>query len=182
MSNVPIFDTDNISIGPGVLFVGPSGTTPTLDVGAIAEDGMEFTVTREFLEVFQGSPKTLIKRFVTEETVELSVQSLEWNLLNLVTALGTGVTTSDGAQDTYSFGGDPDTNDVAVKVQHTLPSGNTISILIWLAQPLGEWTLSLAQDELQTFPFSFKALESTLSWDGVALPVNQKLFRIIREK
>lgn len=164
------------------MFIGPAGTTPTLDVGAIAEDGMEFTVTREFLEVFQGSPKSLIQRFVTEETVELTVQSLEWNLLNLVTALGTGVTTSDSSIDTYSFGGDPDTDKVAVKVEHALPSGNTISILIWLAQSLGEWTLSLAQDELQTFPFSFKALNATESWDGVALPVNQNLFRIVREK
>lgn len=182
MANVPTFDADNISIGPGLLFIGLLGTTPVLDVGAIAEDGMVFTVTREFLDVFQGSPKTRIKRFVIEETVELAVQSLEWNLLNLTFALGTGVTTSDATTDTYSFGGDADTTEVAVRVEHTLPSGNTISIFIWRTQPMGEWELNLAQDELQQFPFGFIGLEATVSWDNVDLPVNQNLFRIVRTK
>ncbi len=182
MANVPAFITDNISVGPGILFIGLAGATPTIDVGAIAEDGMEFNVTREFLDVFQGSPKSLIKRFVIGEEVELIAQGIEWNLFNLALALGTGVTTSDANTDSYSFGEDPDTLEVAVLLQHALPSGHTISIRLWRAQSNGEWTTSLAQDELQQFPFSFKALSSTLGWDQESLPIGQKLFRIVREK
>ncbi len=182
MANVPTHDADNISLGPGILFIGLLGTTPTIDVGAIAEDGMTFTVTREFLEVFQGSPKSRIKQFVITETAELEVQSLEWNLLNLPFALGAGVTTSDANTDTYSMGGDANTSEVAVRVEHTLPSGNTISIFIWRAQTQGEWELNLAQDELQQFPFAFRALEATQSWDLVDLPAKQKIFRIVRTK
>ncbi len=182
MANVPTFDADNISLGPGILFIGLLGTTPILDVGAIAEDGMTLNVTREFLEVFQGSPKTRIKQFVITETVEVEVQSLEWNLLNLPFALGAGVTSSSGTEDVYSMGGDADTSEVAIRIEHTLPSGNTISIFIWRAQTQGEWELNLAQDELQQFPFAFRALEATVSWDQVDLPAKSNLIRIVRTK
>jgi hypothetical protein len=182
LANVPAYNTDNISLGPGILFIGASGTTPTVDVGAIHEEGMTFTVTREYLEVFQGSPKTRIINFVTQETAELTMQTLEWKLENLPFALGAGVTTSSGSQDTFSYGGDSGTKEVAVRVQHTLPTGHTISILMWRAQPSGEWELNMTQDDLQSFPFSFRALTATQSWDGAALASNQQLFRIIRDK
>lgn len=182
MANIPAFTTDNISLGPGIVFIGPVGATPTVDVGAIQEDGIEFTVTRELLEVFQGSPKSRIANFVTGETVEMTAQTLEWNLLNLPFAMGTGVTTSSATIDTYAFGSDPDLDEVALRIQHALPSGHTVLIDIWRAQPIGEWTMTLAQDELQQFPFGFRALVATTEWDGSALPVGEQLFRITREK
>ena len=37
MSNVPSYTADNISLGPGILYVGVVGTTPSIDVGAIAK-------------------------------------------------------------------------------------------------------------------------------------------------
>lgn len=164
------------------MYLGLSGTTPSTDVGAIAEDGMQFNVTREYLEVFQGSPKQLIKQFVTNETAELVVQALEWNLMNLPLALGAGVTTSSASTDTFSFGGDPDTKEVAVRVEHTLPTGQTISLYMWKAQASGEWELNLAQDTLQQFPYSFKALVATTAWDGTSLSSGQQLFRLKRQK
>ena len=182
MSNVPSYTADNISLGPGILYVGVVGTTPSIDVGAIAEDGMEFNVTRDFLEVNQGSPKVLIKQFVTGETVELKCNTIEWNLTNLTYALGTGVTTSTALKDTYAFGADPATREVAVHVQHALPSGHTISLYMWRAQPTGEWNMSMKQDELHQFPFSFKALQATTAWDGSALAVGQQLFKVTRFK
>lgn len=181
MANVPLYTVDNITLGPGILFVGPTGTTPTVDVGAISEDGMEFTVGREFLEVFQGQPKTLIVTFPLSETVEVKVQGIEWNLMNLPKALGAGVTTSVGGVETFSFGGDPGIDEVAVLIQHAMPSGDTVSIYMWRCQPSGEWTMSMAQDTLHTFPWSFKALEATTAWDGSALAVGQRLFRIRRD-
>jgi hypothetical protein len=182
MANIPTFNCDNISIGPGIFFIGAAGTTPTIDIGAISEDGMEITVTQEFLDVFQGNPKSLTCRFKTGEDVELVASGLEWNLPNLVFALGGGVTTSTATLDTFSFGSSPSTDDVAVLIQHAMPSGDTVSFYLWKAQVLGDWSLTLAQDELQTFPFSFKGLVATQNWGGEALPVGQQLFRIVREK
>jgi len=182
MANVPSYNSNNISLGPGILYVGLAGTTPTIDVGAISEDGIEITVSQEFLEVFQGSPKQLIKQFKTDEGMEIVATGIEWNLINLAFALGAGVTSSSASQDTFAFGGDPDTDLIALKIEHTLPSGNTISIYVWQAQASGEWSLSLAQDELSTFPYSFKALVSTVNWNSTALPVGEQLFKIVRQK
>lgn len=182
MANVPNYDANNISIGPGVIYIGLAGTTPSIDVGAISESGIELTVGSEFLEVNQGSPKQLIKIFKTSETMDIVATGIEWDLLKLPFALGAGVTTSSASQDTFSFGGDPDTNNVALRIDHTLPSGHTISIYIWNAQPSGEWTLNMAQDTLTAFPYTFKALVSTLNWGNEALPVGQQLFRIVRQK
>lgn len=167
-------------MGPGILFIGLVGTTPTIDVGAISEDGMEFTVSREFIEVYQGQPRTLIKTFPSQEVVEVTCNGIEWNLFNLPLALGSGVTTTSATQDTFAFGADPANDEVAVHIQHALPSGNTVSIYIWRAQPSGEWSMSLSQDTIHTFPYSFKALQATTEWDGSTLPVGEQLFRIVR--
>ena len=182
MANVPNYNANNISIGPGIIYIGAAGTTPSVDVGAISEDGIEITVSQEFLEVFQGSPKQRIIQFKTDESIEFTATGIEWDLIKLATALGAGVTTSSGTLDTFAFGGDPDTDQVAVLIQHTLPSGHTISISIWKAQASGEWSLSLAQDELSTFPYSFRGLVATVNWGNEALPVGQQLFRITRQK
>jgi len=182
VANVSNYNTSNISLGPGVAYIGQAGTTPLIDVGALHDDGMELTVTREFLDVFQGSPKVLIKRFVTGENVELVVKGIEWNLINLALALGTGVTTSSAAQDTYSFGEDPAAAEVAVQVVHSMPSGNTITLRLWRAQAIGEWKTAMKQGELHSFPLSFKGLSSTLTWDSQALVVGKRLFQIVRQK
>jgi hypothetical protein len=182
LANIPSYTVNNISLGPGILYIGLAGTTPTIDAGAISEDGMEFNVTREFLEVFQGQPRTLITTFPISETVELTIQGIEWDLMQLPMALGCGVTTFSSTLETFSFGGDTANDRVAVIVQHAMPSGNTVSIYLWTAEPLGEWTMSMAPDTLHTFPYSFRAVVSTTDWGGTALPVGQQLFRIVREK
>lgn len=182
MANVPSYTVNNISLGPGILYLGVAGTTPSLDAGAISEDGMEFNVTREFLEVFQGQPRQLITTFPIAETVELTINGIEWNLMKLPLALGAGVTTFSSTKETFSFGGDPANDQVAVIVQHAMPSGHTVSIYLWTAQPSGEWNMSMAPDTLHTFPYSFKAVLSTVDWGGTALPVGQQLFRIVRDK
>lgn len=164
------------------MYLGVAGTTPLTDVGAISEDGMTFNLSREFLDVYQGQPKTLITSFPITETVELECNTIEWNLMNLPLALGAGATTSTATKDTFSFGEDPGNDRVAVHIEHAMPSGQTISIYLWNAQPSGEWNMSMAPDTLHTFPYSFKALSSSTAWDGSALPVGQRLFRIVRFK
>jgi len=182
MANIPAYNTQNISIGPGVVYLGVSGTTPTHDIGAISEDGLEITLSQEYLEVYQGSPKSLIRTFKTSENMEIKITGLEWNLVDLAIALGAGVTTSSASQDTFAFGGDPDTDILAAKIVHTMPIGHTINIYVWQTQVSGEWSLSMAQDALHTFPYSFKALVSTTAWDGTTLSSGSHLFKIVRQK
>jgi len=114
--------------------------------------------------------------------VRLSVATIEWKLINLAVALGAGVTTSTGAEDTISFGGDPNFLEQAVLLEHILPVGHTISIQIWKAQSVGEMEITLAQDEIQVFPYNFRALEESIDWAGTSLPNKQRLFRIRRGK
>ena len=47
--NLPTIDRDSISFGPGRLFLGAAGTTPTTDVGAITEDGITVEFASEKL-------------------------------------------------------------------------------------------------------------------------------------
>ena len=183
MANIPAYNTQNISIGPGVVYLGLSGTTPTHDIGAIDKAGVDINLSQTYLEVFQGSPKALAKQFKTSEDLEVVITGLEWNLTDLAIALGAGVTTSSASQDTFTFGGDPNTSILAVKINHTMPIGHTISIYIWQAQVSGKWAIKMAQDTLHTFPFTFKALVSTLAWDNVTvLATGAQLFKIVRQK
>lgn len=182
MANIPNYTVKNISLGPGILYAGLAGATPSLDIGAIAPDGIEINVKRSFLEVFQGQPKSLIAQFVTQEDVDAKIESLEWNLLNLPIALGSGVTTSSASADTFSFGGDPATTYVAMRVQHATPTGETVSFYFWRCQPTGEWKLSMKEATLHQFPFGFKVLQTTVAWDGSSLPTAQQYFRVIRQK
>ena len=178
--NVPTYDTDNFSFGPGVLYVGAAGSTPTLDVGAVRA-GAEFAVSRERLEVFQGSPRSLVKQYIVQENAQLTVTGIEWDVDKLTYVLGSGVTTSTAAQDTYAFGGDLNISESAVKFVHETPAGHTIELYIWKAQGTGEITINFG-DDLHEFPYVFAALESTTDWNSVALASNQRLFKIVRKK
>ena len=59
-----------------VLYLGPAGSTPVIDIGAV-RSGAELAFTRERLEVYQGSPRQLIKQWVVSESVRLTVRGLE---------------------------------------------------------------------------------------------------------
>src|SRR5690242_17934098 len=103
--NLPSYSTNNLSFGPGILKMGPSGTTPSLDIGAV-NTGAQFKVTRTLLEVFQGSPRAKIKQWAVQEDVEFTIASIEWNFNNLRNFLGAGDTAYSTVLDTLSFGGD----------------------------------------------------------------------------
>ena len=183
MANVPNYTVANISLGPGICYLGVAGTTPTVDIGAISTAGLELNLTQTYLEVFQGSPKSLITQFKTEENLEVKITGIEWNLMELPIALGAGVTTSSASQDTFAFGGSPTTTALAAKIVHSMPSGHTISIYVWQANISGSWQLKMAQDTLHDFPYTFKALVATVAWDGVtALGAGSQLFKIVRQK
>lgn len=195
--NIPSnYNTDNFTFGPGVLSIGvlasglasvPSITESTdiTSVGAVRSGGT-FSVTRTKLEVNQGSPITLVKQFVTQETANITVNGIEWDLDRVRLALGAGVTTTGtvtgtptGAADkAVGIGGDLNVIECGVKLTHDMPSGGNITIKLWRAQGSGEMTVTFG-DDLHEIPYSFDALEcGQTGWDGLTLTASERLFRI----
>lgn len=175
--NVPSFDVSNISVGPGILFLGTAGNTPTVDVGAV-RDG-ELAITREKLDITQGWPATLIARYAPAETVQLTVTGIEWHFANLAKALGAGVAVGAGAGTQFDFGGDINFQNVSALYQHRLAAGGTIDIKLWTANGSGEITTTFGGD-VHEFPYVMTALNTTVDWASNTLDEDKALMQIIR--
>ncbi len=172
--NVPSYTTNNISIGPGILFLAAAGTTPTVDVGAVRSG--ELTITREKLDVDQGFPAQPIVSYAVGEDVTLTINAIEWDFTHLAQALGSGVVTGSTQ---FDFGGDPNFSEVALKYQHRMAAGSTIVIDIWKANGSGEITTTFG-DDVQEFPYSFMALNSDTDWASNTLGDTTSMFQIRR--
>lgn len=180
--NVPDFTTGNFSFGPGILYLGASGATPTVDVGAIAEEGIKVNAENTTKDIFQGNPKEIVYTFNQQQGVVLECTGIEWNVTNLLYAIGAGTTTSDGASDTYTFGGGAITTTVALHVRHYMAApGHTLDAYIWKAVSNGAPPIAFTHDEHQ-FPMTWKAQRSTTDWAGDSLPTDAELMRIVRTK
>jgi hypothetical protein len=173
--NVPNYTTNNVSIGPGILYLAASGTTPTVDVGAVK--GGELTITREKLAVEQGFPAQEIISYAIKETVTLTVQAIEWNFEHLAKALGAGVATATQ----FDFGGDINFTQAAVRFTHRIPAGATITIDMWRCDGAGDMTTSFAGQDVHEFPYSFNALNATTDWASNALDDDKTLFQMRRQ-
>lgn len=178
--NIPSYNTDNFSFGPGVLYLGAVGSTPTTDVGAV-RSGAELTVTREQLVVEQGSPFTKVKTYVVRENVELAVTGIEWNLSHLSIALGAGETTGDASVETMEFGGSMLMSQHAIKFVHVMPVGTTVELYVWKAEGNGEMSVTFG-DEIHEFPMTWVAQRSLTDWSGNTLSEKSQLFKIKRWK
>lgn len=181
--NVPSFTENNISFGPGILKIGASGATPTVDVGAITEDGITLTPKASKKVIKQGNPKIGILPFIQEVGFDVDFVGIEWNLNTLPYAIGAGNTTSSGSADTFSFGGDPIVKTVAIHIQHEMAvSGHTMDAYVWKAASMqDDLAVKLAADEHQ-FPRKYGALRSATDWAGGALPKTERLIKIVRTK
>ena len=185
--NLPQFTTTRMSIGPAVLYIGPSGATPTVDVGAV-ESGATLTTTRTKEDIFQGFPKTLVAQFATQETAVLKLSGIEWNVNNLMYALGAGVTSSATNTEVLDFGGQITFQNVALKLVHQTPYGWTINVSIWQAQGDGAVEFNFG-DTHHKMPYTFNAMvpwdntsRSCKDWAGAALAVGYQLFKVEVQK
>lgn len=179
--NMPTVTRDDISFGPARLFLGAAGATPTVDVGAIGEDGVSVEFAADVKDITQGNPKLVEFSFAQSQSVMVKVTSIEWNFDNLVHALGAGNTTVTGTYEKFGFGGEPCIEDVALHVQHQMcRTGDTLNIYVWRAQGEGNVTLPFTQDEHQ-FAYSWKALRSATDWAGNSLPSDEQLIQIFRQ-
>lgn len=177
--NVPSYDTARYSFGPGILYMGAPGTTPLVDIGSVKGDA-ELSIQRVALEMKQGSPRTLIKKYVMEENVNLKVTGVEWNLDNLAYLLGAGVTSISGADEILEFGGDMNHTNRALRFVHRTPDGGTIDVQVFKAEGSGELAIAMKENDFHEFPMEFNALEGTTDFQGSALADNKKKFKIIR--
>lgn len=180
MFNVPTTTTTDISFGPAVMYLGPAGATPSVDVGAIAEDGISFELTREVREISQGSPRIPVMVFDQAQNLKVMLKSIEWDFNNIASGFGSGTTSVSGADVIYEFGGSPFPNEVGLKIVHQMPtSGHTLDVLVWRAQGSGNYSISFGGQEHE-HAYEWTGLLATTDWGGTALGANSRLARVIR--
>ena len=179
--NLPTGDTNNISFGPALVFLGPSGSTPTLDVGYVAEDALTLEINGTKRDIMQGNPKTIEHTFMTEQKVKVSWHGIEWSVNLLQASIGAGNTSFSSAIQTWAFGGDPLVETVAIKVQHYMAkAADTLVCNLWKCRPDGAVALSFSADE-HKFPQSYEAMRSATNWGGATLPYDEQLCQIVRQ-
>jgi hypothetical protein len=179
--NVPAYETARFSFGPGILYLGAAGTTPLIDIGAVKGDA-ELSIQRVPLEMKQGSPQSLVKKYAVEENVSLKITGVEWDLTNLSYALGAGITSVSGAGEIMEFGGDTAFSQRAIRFVHIAPDGSTIDFQGFLAEGGGELAIALKETDFHEFPYTFNLLEGSVDFSNVALGTSKKKFKIIRTK
>ena len=179
--NVPTITTNDISFGPAVLYMGVSGATPSIDVGAISEDGVNIEVTSEKKIIYQGNPKTPCYTFSQTQGVKLGFTSIEWDFTHLAYALGAAATYTDGSDLAFAMGGDPLVTEVAVHIKHYMAvTGNTMNVYMWKMASEGGFSIPFGQDE-HSFEMNFIAMRSATDWGGTALNEKQQLMRLLRD-
>lgn len=180
--NVPTTTTNNLSFGPARLFIGASGTTPSVDLGAITEDGVKVTLRSTKRHIMQGNPKSKLYTFIQEQAVDIEVSGIEWNVNSIQYGLGSGNTTSVSASDTFSFGGDPIVDKVAIHIQHYgATAGHTYNVYAWQCVSDGDVEIGFTHDE-HKFPYKWTAQRVTTDWAGTSLAYDEQLMKIYRQK
>ncbi len=180
--NMPTVTASNISFGPGRVFIGAAGTTPSVDVGAISEDGIKITFMSSKKHIQQGNPKMKVLTFIDEQGADIEFTGIEWNVNLLQYGLGTGNTTSISASDTFAFGGDPIPDVVAMHIQHYgAQAGHTYNAYVWKAVSNGDIEINLSHEE-HKFPYKYTAQRATTDWAGATLAQDEQLVKIIRQK
>lgn len=178
--NIPTGSTNNISFGPGRVYLGAAGATPTTDVGYISEDGITVEVQSERRDIVQGNPKLVEYTFSQTQGVMVNLTSIEWDLLRLADVFGAGVTTATAGEVTIGFGGDPLVRSVAMHVEHQMAvTGNTMNVYVWKAVSDTSLSIPLGADE-HSFELAFKAQRSSTDWNGASLAYNEQLVKFER--
>ena len=169
MVNIPSYDVGKISLGTGIVFLGPVGFTPVIDVGTIESTTIE--ISSSFTDIVKGEPERVIDRYLERYNVSVTLQSLEWNLENFNKLFPASSVTYDYVNRTTTFQITPDTVDTtkdSLMITHQTPAGDTIELYLW--KVVGEGTLALPfTRDLHRFNYSFRALACETSWSGSTL-------------
>jgi len=180
--NIPSYTVNNFSFGPARLFLGASGTTPSVDVGGITEDGCKITLSSKKKDIFQGNPKLIAYTFAQEQGVSVEISGIEWDTDTMTYALGAANTTNTSNEETLTFGGDPIVEKVAIHVQHYMAvAGHTLNAYVWTCVSDGDVEIGMNHDE-HKFPYKWKAQRSTTDWAGASLAYDAQLMKLYRQK
>ena len=179
--NVPSYDENQFSFGPGRIYIGAAGSTPSTDVGAITEDGVSLEITAEKKVITQGNPKLPIFAFTQAQGAKAMFTGIQWDFDSMASILGAGTTTVSGSEETFAFGGDPLVSSVAIHVEHQMAvSGHTMNAYIWKAFSEAGMSTAFGHDEHQ-FPAAYLAMRSTTDWAGASLGYREQLFKLVRQ-
>lgn len=179
--NTPTVDDKRYQIGPGVLKIGVVGTTPSSDIGSIAEDGISIVMSNEIGEIRQGNPQMRTYLWSRKQDVEIEVNALEVQPYSWYYAMGSGTTTFAAGSETFSWGGDPLITTLAMHIQHQMISGQTMDYYVWKASSMGGFELTLSQDPTE-FPHKWAALRATTDWAGQTLGSKVQYIRSVYTK
>lgn len=172
--NMPTIVENRLTFGPGRVLLGAAGATPSTDVGAV-DPAMTITLKRTIMDLFQGSPKQLVKRVASQEECDVEITGLQINLVNLQRAIGAGeLSDSDKI---FEFGGDMEFDDLALRFQHQTPAGGTYLIDIWTVNGSGEAAMTFG-DEWYKFTMKFSAQNSATDWASQTLADKKKMLKI----
>ena len=181
--NMPTYNTDNYTFGPCVIYIGEVGSTPSTDVGAV-RGNTELSVTKEILEIKQGSPQVVTKQYVTAQDATIKFTSLEpFKLELLQAALGAGVTAESGDVSVLGYGGSVNLGEKALMLVHKMPNGTTITICAWRCQGQADVSIPFNETGEMTVDLEFKVVDGTKNFAGQTISSGscERLFRIIKE-
>jgi len=183
--NLPTYDTDNFTFGPVIIFVGDVGTTPTTDIGGV-RGNTEVTVSKEILEIKQGSPQVVVKQYVMAQGTRVSFSSIEaiGKLANLKLAFGGGDQTGTPGTgvETLGYGGEVNLDEKALLIRHVLPNGSTLDWCFWRAQGKADTSVAFNETGESVVPMEFEVLDGQTDFAGAAIAstATTRLFKIIK--
>jgi hypothetical protein len=168
------------SFGPGVLYIGATGSTPTEEIGLIGDDGATFEVSGEQVEIRQGNPGIIEFAFFSAQNAMLGISSLEWEVNRLKRALGAGATTVSASQELLEYGGEPCVEEVAVWLEHRKCTAvHTVNIRLWKAiSEAGAVSVGLNAGAVHQFGYRWKGIRSATNWAGGSLASDRQLFQV----
>ena len=176
--NVPNYNVENLSFGPGVIYMGQVGSTPTSDIGAV-DLGMELEHETDILEFVQGSPNRVVMELREEERVSFTFSGLEWRLENFDKYLGAGTFEDD----TFEYGGDLSVIEASFRLVHQFPPrvgetvGSTVTIDIWKVRSEGDMDL-VFEMSVHNFDVLFDAMQAEEDWAGNSLETGERFYRM----
>lgn len=178
--NLPSGDTDRITIGPGVVFIGPSGSTPSYDVG-YTMDKMTIMINREAVDIKAGAPQLLVKRLASAENISIEFKGQEQNMELLAQAIGDGFTSMAGnPNETLELGGKQSFVECAIRYQHIMSDGSTLTFDMFKVVGSGQVEFSMNPDSQHEYPMKFDVMYSATDWAGATLVDGKNLVKVTR--
>jgi len=182
MYNNPSGTSGQISIGPGIVYLGAAGSNPSIDVGYV-RGSATLMFTREQVEIRQGSPQTIIDALVGAEDVTLEFTCIQWSLDAMLHVLGARATSVSGANDILKIGGTPAVTKKALRFVHKMADGGTLDVSLWKCIGEGVIEAAINPDDIHELQYKFKAVDpGTTDWAGAALTDGQKLAKVVRTR